>query len=116
MLNHLWQIDSVCGVGVAADAGAKEESGAGAVCGAAGGVGEIHRAVYRASGARKSGSLAAAPAMKREAQPSVDWMPELLLLVWAAGFVAIGMKWGRRWTQMNSDGGRLASGKLRPSS
>ncbi len=58
----------------------------------------------------------AAPAMKREAQPSVDWMPELLLLVWAAGFVAIGMKWGRRWTQMNSDGGRLASGKLRPSS
>ena len=30
-------------------------------------------------------------------------MPELLLLVWAAGFVSIGIKWGQRWTQVNTD-------------
>ncbi len=30
-------------------------------------------------------------------------IPELLLLVWAAGFVSIGIKWGQRWTQVNTD-------------
>lgn len=47
-----------------------------------------------------------APEINHEVKPRVDWTPELLLLVWAAGFVAIGARWGRRWARMNTDARR----------
>jgi len=42
-------------------------------------------------------------AVRVSAPAGTNPIPELLGLVWAAGFVAIGIKWGHRWTQMNAD-------------
>jgi bla regulator protein blaR1 len=40
----------------------------------------------------------------RESTPArTNPIPELLLLVWGCGFVSIGIKWGHRWTQINTD-------------
>ena len=46
---------------------------------------------------------AGVPAEGRAAPAHVNPIPELLLLVWAAGFVSIGVKWGHRWKRMNTD-------------
>ena len=53
--------------------------------------------------AQPFGDTAPLIAMRETAAARTNLMPELLLLAWAAGFVAVGMKWGRRWTRMHAD-------------
>jgi bla regulator protein blaR1 len=49
------------------------------------------------------GASAPFVALREPAPARANPIPELLLLVWAVGFLSIGLKWGRRWTQMNAD-------------
>ncbi len=42
-------------------------------------------------------------AVRVSAPAGTNPIPELLGLIWAAGFVAIGIKWGREWTRMHAN-------------
>ncbi|HEY6346526.1 MAG TPA: M56 family metallopeptidase [Bryobacteraceae bacterium] len=52
---------------------------------------------------RPFGAAAPLVAVRETAPVRTNLVPELLLLVWAAGFVAIGISWGREWTRMHAN-------------
>jgi uncharacterized protein (TIGR03435 family) len=109
-----------------ADFGVEEESGADAVLGVVRGVDEIScaLALLVAVGSRVSwrteavevsaptvveeiaqpfGASVPLGAVRESAPARTNPVPGLLLLIWAAGFVSVGIRWGRRWTRMNAD-------------
>ena len=49
------------------------------------------------------GASAPSIAVRQAAPARTNPLPELLLLVWACGFIVIVARWGRRWTRMHAD-------------
>src|SRR5580704_6134149 len=53
--------------------------------------------------AQPFGDTAPSIATRETAAARPNLMPELLLLVWACGFIGIVMRWGRRWARVHAD-------------